>query len=300
MNCNNAMKESFINNHNNHNNHYINNDNTTVGHTGHVNKGFTFCNNCGKGGHLYHQCKMPITSIGVITVRSSTAGLEYLLVRRKDTLGYIDFLRGKYNISSKFHIMNLLNEMTIDEKKNLTTFTFTDLWGKLWGDTVGIQYRNEEHSSKDKFMTLKTGVMMNGEVYNLEQLISESTTNWKEAEWGFPKGRRNFQERDYDCAIREWEEETGYSRDNIKIVNNLLPYEETFTGSNYKSYRHKYYLSIFFGDNTVEPTHYQRCEIGAAKWMSYNECIEHIRDYNLEKIEMFNKVNKVITNYRIY
>ena len=116
---------------------------------------------------------MPITSIGVITVRSSTAGLEYLLVRRKDTLGYIDFLRGKYNISSKFHIMNLINEMTIHEKKNLTTFTFTELWGKLWGDSVGIQYRNEEHSSKDKFMTLKTGVMMNGEVYNLEQLISE-------------------------------------------------------------------------------------------------------------------------------
>ena len=268
--------------------------------SGHTIKGFTFCNNCGKGGHLYHQCKLPITSVGIITVRSTTDGLEYLLVRRKDTLGYIDFLRGKYSISSKFHIMNLINEMTIDEKKRLLTFTFDDLWGKLWGNNVGIQYRNEEQTSKDKFITLKTGVMMNGEVYNLAQLIDESTTNWKEAEWGFPKGRRNWQERDYDCAIREWEEETGYSRNNIKIVNNLLPYEETFTGSNYKSYKHKYYLSIFFGDNTVEPTHYQRCEIGAAKWMSYKECLEHIRHYNLEKIEMFNKVNKVVTNYRIY
>ena len=37
-------------------------------------------------------------------------------------------------------------------------------------------------------------------------------------EWGFPKGRRNYQENDIDCATREWEEETGYSRNQIKMV----------------------------------------------------------------------------------
>ena len=58
---------------------------------------------------------------------------------------------------------------------------------------------------------------MNGEVYNLEKLINESSKKWTEPEWGFPKGRRNYQEKDYDCAVREWEEETGYSRHNIKI-----------------------------------------------------------------------------------
>jgi len=28
-----------------------------------------YCNNCGKYGHLYHQCKTPITSFGVIVFR---------------------------------------------------------------------------------------------------------------------------------------------------------------------------------------------------------------------------------------
>ena len=28
-----------------------------------------FCNNCGKLGHLFHQCKVPITSIGIIPIR---------------------------------------------------------------------------------------------------------------------------------------------------------------------------------------------------------------------------------------
>ena len=32
---------------------------------------YTFCNNCGKNGHLYHQCKLPITSVGVIAFRLS-------------------------------------------------------------------------------------------------------------------------------------------------------------------------------------------------------------------------------------
>ena len=28
-----------------------------------------FCNNCGKSGHLILECKMPITSIGIIVFR---------------------------------------------------------------------------------------------------------------------------------------------------------------------------------------------------------------------------------------
>ena len=56
-----------------------------------------YCNNCGKLGHYYHHCKMPITSIGVIVFRYNPEGkIEYLMIRRKDTFGYIDFMLGKY------------------------------------------------------------------------------------------------------------------------------------------------------------------------------------------------------------
>ena len=49
-----------------------------------------FCNNCGKKGHLFHQCKMPITSVGIIAFRKCPKGsdYEYLMIRRKDTLGW--------------------------------------------------------------------------------------------------------------------------------------------------------------------------------------------------------------------
>ena len=56
----------------------------------------TICNNCGKQGHQFHQCKLPITSYGIILFRSSTNGIEFLMLRRKNSFGYIDFIRGKY------------------------------------------------------------------------------------------------------------------------------------------------------------------------------------------------------------
>ena len=78
-------------------------------------KNYNFCNNCGKLGHLFHQCKMPITSIGIIAFRIKDNKIEYLLIRRKDSLGFVDFLRGKYQVNNKEYILNLLNKMTNSE-----------------------------------------------------------------------------------------------------------------------------------------------------------------------------------------
>ena len=74
-----------------------------------------------------------------------------------------------------------------------------------------------------------------------------------------------------DAAIREWEEETGYSRNDIKLVSNVLPYEEIFTGSNNKSYKHKYYIAIFNNNNTM-PINFQKSEVSAAQWATLEEC----------------------------
>ena len=49
------------------------------------------------------------------------------------------------------------------------------------------------------------------ERYSLDKLIEKSNhlVQWSDTEWGFPKGRRNYQEDDRKCALREFEEETG-------------------------------------------------------------------------------------------
>ena len=91
----------------------------------------TYCNNCGKNGHLYHQCKLPITSIGIVAFRVYNNKPEFLMIRRKDTLGHVDFMRGKYSINNKEYILNMLNQMTIQEKKNIRTQDFDTLWKNI-------------------------------------------------------------------------------------------------------------------------------------------------------------------------
>ena len=112
-------------------------------------RSFNFCNNCGGNGHVFHQCKKPITSIGIIVYKHDdvTNDILYLLIRRKDTLGFVDFMRGKYNIHDKKYIQNIVNVMTNEEKRRILKFDFDVLWRQLWGENVGIQYRGEEKTS---------------------------------------------------------------------------------------------------------------------------------------------------------
>lgn len=202
-----------------------------------------YCNNCGKSGHVFHQCKIPITSNGIISFRNNNNNVEYLMICRKDTLGYIDFLRGKYNITDVQYIVDMVDQMTIGEKRKLLVHEFDELWNDLWGENNIVKYKNEEYTSREKFNQLKKGFFVENDVVSIVTIIEKSNTKWVEPEWGFPKGRRNFQEKDYACALREFEEETGYSSSLLNNVNNICPFEEIFTGSNYKSYKHKYYLT---------------------------------------------------------
>jgi len=119
---------------------------------------YNFCNNCGKQGHLYHQCKRPITSIGIIALRKHQGQIQFLMICRKNSLGFIDFMRGKYKLYSPLHLNNLINEMTNAEKQSLLNNEFHILWQHLWGEFVGMQYRGEEAISRDKFATIGQGI----------------------------------------------------------------------------------------------------------------------------------------------
>jgi 8-oxo-dGTP pyrophosphatase MutT (NUDIX family) len=259
----------------------------------------TFCNNCAKIGHLFHQCRIPITSIGVIAFRKNNNNIELLLIRRKDSLAFVDFMRGKYNLEDKQYIINLFNKMTINEREFVRANEFDFLWNYLWGTNITNQYKNEEKTSKMKFKQLKNGFKINNTSYNLDNIIELCQLNYDEPEWGFPKGRRNFQERDIMCGLREFEEETGYDKTDLVNISNVLPLEEIFTGSNYKSYKHKYFLGYI--NNTNEPKRdFQVFEISKIKWVPIQEAHEYIRDYNIEKKKIIIELNNLLKTYKLY
>ena len=53
-----------------------------------------YCNNCGKQGHISRNCKLPITSYGVLLLLNEEIP-KIVMVQRKDSLCYIEILRGK-------------------------------------------------------------------------------------------------------------------------------------------------------------------------------------------------------------
>ncbi len=257
-----------------------------------------FCNNCGNYGHVFYQCKRPITSIGIIPYRYNNNLLEFLMVQRKDSLGFVEIIRGKYNIQNMHHLQNLFNELTTIEINMLNHLTFDELWIHLWGVDNSTK-TNEYTVSLEKFTKLKNGITNKLGFYNLETLINNIHTSWKEPEWGFPKGRRNYQEKDLDCALREYAEETGFNQNSITLIDNLYTMEEIFTGSNLKSYKHKYYIGKMNYNDTINVTKYQKSEIGNMKWLTYDECIQYIRPYNIEKKKELEKINTILKTYRI-
>ena len=249
-----------------------------------------YCNNCGKQGHISNDCKIPITSVGIVLFKYQNNEPSYLLVRRKETFGFSDFIRGKYPIFNKIYLQNLVDEMTMDEKELIKTqLNEINELGKDPSETILKKYFSHFKNNED-----------NGINLNLMEIINNSKTRWNEPEWGFPKGRRNYQEKDLDCALREFEEETGYNRSEITLIENLIPLEEIFTGSNYKIYKHRYYLAKLNDDSNVKLNTFQESEISKMEWAEKNKCLELVRPYNVEKKSIINIVHNLVTNNLFY
>lgn len=241
--------------------------------------------------------KQPITSVGIIpfTINKHTREVKYLMIQRKHSVGFVDFVRGKYVLHNKVQILSLLAVMTEAEHLRLVAEDFGSLWREMLGG-------NEDVVAREKLEHLRKGVMTNYNFYTLGDCIKEiSTTKWSQNDWGFPKGRKNFNESDLTCATREFVEETGVSDTLLSVITNIVPYEEIFTGSNFKSYKHKYYLGyIENGEQAVNLAGFQKEEVGNMEWKTLSDALGSIRDYHVERKELLRNVDMVIRNLKLF
>ena len=289
------------------------------------------CLNCGQVGHILKKCIEPITSHGIICFNLNKDlkitndiikkyfynkyidvnefnyininninlislfydKIKLIMIRRKDSLNYIGFIRGKYNVTNIMQLSKILSLMTKNENIKIKTMNFDKLWKELWHDSsYNNKYKNEYNISKFKFNELKKK-----KFYNL--LDDNNLSKYEESEWGFPKGRRDLNETDIECATREFNEETNLTLNNndIIILENLNPVEELYKGTNDKYYRHIYYIASVNNEieltiNTVSQDH----EISDIRWMTITEALSKIRSYDESKIKLINQIYFFIIN----
>ena len=254
-----------------------------------------YCGNCGKEGHIYRRCLSPIMSLGVILYKVDKGKIKYLMVQRRDTLGFVEFMRGKYNLENEKYIYDLFKIMTENERLNILSYEFDVLWENLWMNKNLKKFHNEYNNSKKKFNILKKGVVINDETVSLNSIHSYVEILYQEPEWGFPKGRRNLKEGDLDCAKREFEEESGYRKSEYEIDTSIEPIDELFSGTNNIRYKHIYYIAKSKKDINLyinKDNFNQVTEISNIRWFSYSDASNVIRNYNQEKKDVLQFINE--------
>lgn len=254
-----------------------------------------YCNNCGESGHVFRSCSLPVISCGILFIRGTYEPLTLpvdpktvgvLMVRRKDSMSYMEFVRGKYELHDTEYIKKQLENMTIGEQQLIVNEPFENLWIKLWGNDRDIS-SPEFQMAKTKFETL-----------DRKELIKQVPSKFAEPEWGFPKGRRMRGETDVQCAEREFFEETNIPKEAYEIRPDLS-FSETFTGTNGIRYKHVYFVA-FLKDSKImnlkqKFTSSQRREISSIGWKSLSECKHITRPHYIERKRMISELERRIS-----
>lgn len=286
-----------------------------------------YCSNCNKRGHTYKKCYEPIISNGIIGLyiddfdNSLITSLEkyivdninkkckyinklstnifykkvkFLMVQRKHSLGYMEFMRGKYEIKNIEEIEYLLKQMTPMEINEINTRDFDYLWNMLWDNnpnsttTIKNKHHYKEYIiSKQKFYELKM---------NNNDLLTNTKHIFNFNEWGFPKGRREMYETDLVCAMREFEEETNYNENEYSILDESNIIKENLVGTNGVNYRHNYFLAIIHKKQINDR---ENKEIGDINFMNKDNCMSVIRPYHRNKQQIITKIHNLIVNFLI-
>ena len=106
------------------------------------------CRNCGNKGHKLRNCKFPRLSYGIILFNKNN---EIVLIEKKDSISYIEFIRGKYSVDDSDYIQLLIDRMSIIEKEKIIKNVFEESWNNLWYNSNN---KKEYDISFEKYNTL--------------------------------------------------------------------------------------------------------------------------------------------------
>lgn len=223
-----------------------------------------------------------------INLEKINKSIQFLMVQRKNSLGYLEFMRGRYNFEKISSLTYLLEQMSPNELEDIYINDFDNLWNKLW-DTNNIRNKNhykEYLISKNKFDELKSTYI--NILINTKPLFNFN-------EWGFPKGRREIHEPDLVCAIREFKEETTFTDGDYIVYEKCKSIRENLTGTNGIEYAHNYFLSILNKNNLIKDE--SNREIGQTGMFDLKTCLEKIRPYHINKIIILKYLYMFINNF---
>lgn len=209
-------------------------------------------------------------SVGVALFRRHENRIQILLVRKRSTYAFHTFVHSQYKSDDTDAIMALFNKMTAEEKLDILSMNFNQIWYRIWLNTPfrTAFYYMCKHKFENTF--LRDGGK------NLRAMIARSTCG--NLIWEIPKGRRSRGESTLDCAIREFQEETNISKEQYRVV--FMPDRgagptRSFTHQDEGTvYTNVYYMAVENAPIKINIDFHnesQIVEIGELRWMDISD-----------------------------
>lgn len=176
---------------------------------------------------------------------------EILLVQKRYTYCFVEFVLGHYSKDNYARLSYLFNHMTANEKLDILSLNFGVMWYRIWLINPDSFYNtfssdiekdshfiSNYHRKKKKFQN--TFLSDGGK--KLKQLINKSKNI--EPIWEIPKGRQDKDESYLESAIREFREETGIEKHKYLLLSEINPIIYSYVNMKVK-YTNMYYIALF-------------------------------------------------------
>lgn len=249
------------------------------------------------------------TSYGIACCRYDKMNRRWkiMLVKKRYSHCFVAFVFGQYTKKDDKRLRYLFDNMTYQEKIDIISMRFDLLWYKIWLELPNVSSKNimmfdtsTVNSIINTWRLIYKQKTTNTHIpYNVNTLSKlnfyikrkskfESTfacdngerlrnlmegTNNIELSWEIPKGRKQHTETKIDCAIREFEEETGFGVGNYTLMFDIDPIKEIFVSMGIQ-YTHVYYLAFAhksFDPDKVFHNRQNMSEIDSVKWVDLDE-----------------------------
>lgn len=260
------------------------------------------CQNCGEKGHHMKDCLNPKTSLGIVLYKRERDKNDFLLICRRNTIGFVEFIRGKYVYSDIEYIKDLFRVMTKMEVEIIKTKPFEYLWEYLWMDKKfnnpnDLKLKKNYTNALEKYNKIKNGYYVNNKLVKIDDFYESLDRFYDEQEWGFPKGRRSYCETDYEAALREFNEETQITHSDIRIISDTHRFEEIYKSYDNVTYKNIYYVAEYIGKSDIkidDTNKMQYTEVSNIGFYALVDAMDKIRDYSIEKKNILAEINRYI------
>ena len=210
-------------------------------------------------------------SNGILLFNKRNGKYEVLLVRKRFTYAFAELVNSKYSRANALEeIESKINQMTVEEVLDVQSKDFNKMWSRVWGSVKNLSEKEKKMYKVclDKF---HKNILKDGGV-KLDNIIKKYKER-VELKWEIPKGRADTSESDIVCAVREFKEETGISKEYYNIVSNQTR-NKSYISGNIK-YTFKYYIAVtnkksfHYYDKHIDVA--MASEIGKLKWMTIEQ-----------------------------